>query len=185
MKKGRLFVVAGPSGAGKGTLIDRAVGEVEGIHRSVSATTRSPREDEVDGRDYYFISDKEFEEHVREGDFLEWKDVYGNKYGTLLKEVEGHLQSGENVLLEIDVKGALEVKSKARDALLIFIMPPSIEELEARLKNRNTDQAGEIMTRMEVAPVEIETGKRDFDIQVLNDDIGEASRNLAGILRGE
>lgn len=185
MKRGRIFVVAGPSGAGKDTLIDRATGEVRGIYKSVSATTRKPRENEVDGRDYYFISDEEFEEHVRNGDFLEWKDVYGKKYGTLLEEVEEHLQSGENVLLEIDVKGAIEVKSKAPDALLIFVMPPSIEELEARLRNRKTDLAGEIRTRMEVAPVEIETGKKEFDINILNDDVEEASQRLAGILRGE
>ncbi|MBN1288520.1 MAG: guanylate kinase [Actinobacteria bacterium] len=185
MKKGKIFVVAGPSGVGKDTLIRKAVKGVERLHCSISATTRKPRKGEIDGKDYYFLGENEFEQKVKHGEFLEHKQVYGNKYGTLWEEVKGHIQSGESVLLEIDVQGALDVKSEVKDALLIFIMPPSLEELESRLLNRKTDVTSEIKTRMGTAPAEIEIGKKYFDIIVYNENADEAAEKLAGILKGE
>ncbi|MBN2169041.1 MAG: guanylate kinase [Actinobacteria bacterium] len=185
MKKGKIFVVAGPSGAGKDTLIRKAVKGVDRLHCSISATTRKPRKGETDGKDYFFLDKNEFERKADGGEFLEHKQVFGNKYGTLWGEVSGHIESGENVLLEIDVQGALDVKSKVEDAMLIFIMPPSLEELESRLLNRKTDVTSEIKTRMEIAPAEMEIGKKYFDIIVYNEDVDEAAEKLAGILKGE
>ena len=183
-KKGRVFVVAGPSGAGKDTLIRKAMREVENIHYSVSATTRPPRKGEVEGRDYFFMSDDEFDRLIEKGAFLETEGVFGNRYGTLRSEVEKATRSGENILLELDVKGALNVKSEKEDALLVFIMPPSLEELEARLENRRLDRESDIKLRMEIAPGEIEIGRNSFDVIIVNDDEDKASENLASVLRG-
>ena len=178
---GTLFVIAGPSGAGKDTLIKEVV-KGGGVHLSVSATTRKPREGEVDGRDYHFLSDGEFERLVEEGAFLEWKEVYGNRYGTLKDEVDGAVSSGRDVILEIDVKGALDVKAEAPEARLIFVMPPSLEELEARLRGRKADTEDEIRVRMDLAPWEIETGRNEFDHLIVNDDVERAARELARVM---
>lgn len=185
MSKGRIFVIAGPSGAGKDTLIRKVVEGLEGFHCSVSATTRKPREGEVDGVDYFFLPDSEFDTRERNGEFLEHKNVYGNRYGTLREEVERYINEGVDVLLEIDVQGALDVKSKLAEALLIFIMPPSLDELKSRLINRKTDVTSEIKTRMEIAPKEIEIGRNDFDIIITNENVEEAANRLAAVLKGE
>lgn len=177
-KKGRVFVVAGPSGAGKGTLLDLAL-EGSGTHRTVSATTRAPRAGETDGREYRFVSDEEFDRLVAEGAFLEHKDVYGHRYGTLASEVEEQVRAGRDVVLEIDVKGALEVKARLPEARLVFIMPPSPEELEARLRGRGADRESDIRVRSEVAPWEMEAGRRDFDRVIVNDDVRRAAAELA------
>ncbi len=177
-RKGRVIVVAGPSGAGKGTLLREAL-KGSDAHFSVSVTTRQPREGEIDGRDYRFVSDAEFDRLVSEGAFLEWKEVYGHRYGTLESEVERHTSAGRDVVLEIDVKGALEVKARLPEAKLIFIMPPSLEELESRLRGRDADREPDIVTRSEVAPWEIEVGKRDFDKVIVNDDVRRAAGELA------
>jgi len=184
-RKGRVFVIAGPSGAGKDTLIRKALQKVENMHYSVSATTRPPREGEVEGRDYYFLSEGDFDRLVAEGDFLESEEVFGNRYGTLKSEVETATASGKNVLLELDVKGALNVKSKIEDALLVFIMPPSLEELESRLEKRRLDGEDDIKLRTDVAPWEIEIGRNSFDIIIVNDDADKATEKLASVLRGE
>lgn len=180
-RTGKIFVVAGPSGAGKDTLIKRVVGGSD-LHLTVSATTRKPRVGEVEGKDYQFISDEEFDRLVAEGAFLEWKDVYGNRYGTLESEVNEAVDAGKDVVLEIDVKGALDVKARVDGAVLVFIMPPSMEELEARLRGREADGEGEIKTRTETAPWEIEMGNKEFDVVIVNDDIDRAAGELAGVL---
>jgi guanylate kinase len=183
--KGRVFVVAGPSGAGKGTLIRKALQKVDNVHYSVSATTRPPREGEVEGRDYYFLTDDDFNRMAERSDFLESEEVFGNRYGTLRKEVEDATKSGRNVLLELDVKGALNVKSKIVDALLIFIMPPSLDELESRLEKRRLDGEDDIKKRTDIAPSEIEVGSNSFDIIIVNDNAEMAAEELASMMRGE
>ena len=180
-RTGRVFVVAGPSGAGKDTLIREAMKDLD-IHLSVSATTRQPRQGEENGRDYRFIYDEDFDRLVAEDAFLEWKEVYGRRYGTLKSEVEEAVASGTDVILEIDVKGAQEVRSRLEDATLVFIMPPSLAELEARLRGREADREGEIKTRMDIAPSEIEIGNKEFDVIIVNDDIARAAGELATIL---
>lgn len=177
-RKGRVYVVAGPSGAGKGTLLRQAL-EGRDVHLTVSVTTRPPRPGEVDGGDYRFATGEEFDRLVAADAFLEWKDVYGNRYGTLRSEVEEHASAGRDVVLEIDVKGALEVKAKLPGARLIFIAPPSLEELEARLRGRDADLEPDIRTRSEVAPWEIDVGKREFDAVIVNDDVRQAAAELA------
>jgi len=178
-----VFVVAGPSGAGKDTLIARALEELPGMHYSVSATTRPRRKGEIDGRDYYFISEEEFDDRLKEGQFLEWEEVFGRKYGTLKSEITGALADGKDVLLELDVKGALQARSKLSDSVLIFIMPPSVEELRSRLEKRDQNEDEDITTRMKVAPREIEVGKREFDRIIVNRDAEDAARSLIELLR--
>lgn len=180
-KNGRLFVVAGPSGTGKDTLIKEVMKDHD-LHLSVSATTRSPRPGEVNGRDYMFVSDQEFDSLVARGAFLEWKAVFGKRYGTLSSEVDKALAAGKDVILEIDVKGALEVKSKVQDAKLIFITPPSMEELEGRLRGREAGEEAEIGARIDIAPREIEVGEKEFDVIIVNDDISRAAGELAKAL---
>ena len=184
-RKGRVFVVAGPSGAGKDTLIRKALQKVENIHYSVSATTRSPREGEIEGRDYYFLSEDDFDRLVAQGDFLESEEVFGKRYGTLRSEVDSATASGGNVLLELDVKGALNVKSNIEGALLVFVMPPSLEELESRLEKRKLDGEDDIKLRTDIAPREIEIGRNSFDVIIVNDDADKATEKLASVLRGE
>jgi guanylate kinase len=178
---GRVFVVAGPSGAGKDTVIKEVLKDLD-AHLSVSATTRKPRAGEEDGRDYRFISDEEFDRLAEAGEFLEHKEVFGKRYGTLKSEVARVVGSGRDVILEIDVQGALDVKASMPDATLIFIMPPSLEELEARLRGRQADEETEIRTRTDIAPEEIEVGKREFDEIIVNDDVRRAAGELARIM---
>lgn len=178
MRRGTVFVVAGPSGAGKGTLLREAL-EGTDAHLSVSVTTRPPRPGEVDGRDYRFVSAEEFDRLVSQGSFLEWKEVYGQRYGTLRSEVLEHVSAGRDVVLEIDVKGALEVRARLPEARLIFIMPPTLEELEARLRGREADLEPDIQKRSETAPWEIDVGKREFDTVIVNDDLRQAAAELA------
>ena len=176
--------MAGPSGAGKTTVIKRALESVD-LHLSVSATTRSRRPGETDGVDYSFISTEQFEHLARAGAFLECEEVYGNRYGTLREPVEAALERGEDVLLEIDVKGALDVRRKMPEARLIFLMPPSHGALKDRLEGRDTDDLSEISKRLEVAPWELEVGERDFEEKIINDDLDRAVERLVEILKGE
>lgn len=184
-QEGRVFVVAGPSGAGKGTLIRRALENARNLYYSVSVTTRLPGAGEVEGKDYHFISDEQFDALVRQDAFLEWEEVHGRRYGTLESEVEKARVAGKDVLLELDVKGALNVRSKLEDALLVFVMPPSLEELEARLRKRDREGEEDISARMREAEREIETGRADFDVVIANDDVDEAAAQLLRVIREE
>jgi guanylate kinase len=178
----RLFVVTGPSGAGKGTLIRRLVERRADLAVAVSATTRPRRPGEEDGRDYHFLSEAEFDRRVREGDFLEHVDyVSGHRYGTLREEVERILASGRSCVLELETQGAKEVQATMPEATTIFVKPPSFAELERRLRERATESAGEIGERLALARSQArEAG--DFDHVVTNDDVERAVGEIESIL---
>lgn len=181
---GRLFVISGPSGVGKGTLVSNVMGRRDGTWLSVSATTRSPREGEIDGVSYFFLTDEEFDEKVAEDDFLEWASVHGNRYGTLKSVVEERLAEDIDVILEIDPQGAFKVRDKMPEALLIFVLPPSFEELERRLVGRGTESPEQVERRLQTARLELEQ-EPCYNVSLVNDDIERATRELISILDGE
>ncbi|MCG2590540.1 guanylate kinase [Rhodohalobacter sulfatireducens] len=174
-KKGKILVLVAPSGGGKTTMARRILDDFDQIRFSVSATTRPPRKGEKDGVNYHYISKEEFKEKIDNGDFLEWEEVYdGTLYGTLRKNVEKELEKGYFILLDIDVLGALNVKKIfEKDALAIFIQPPSIEILKERLQKRATDAQQDIQTRLERAKKEMAYANR-FDHIIINDDLEKA-----------
>ena len=178
----RVFVVTGPSGAGKGTLIRRLVERRPDLAVAVSATTRARRAGEEDGRDYHFLSEAEFERGVEDGDFLEHVDyVSGHRYGTLREEVDRILASGRSCILELETQGAKEVQATMPEATTIFVRPPSFAELERRLHERATESAGEIGERLALARRQaLEAG--DFDHVVTNDDVERAVGEIEAIL---
>ena len=181
MRKGNLFVLSGPSGAGKGTLVKRVLQRVPEAWVSVSATTRQPRPGEVDGRDYFFLDQPRFDELVSQGGFLEWAHVHGNSYGTLRSRVQDRIDHGSQVILEIDVQGAFQVKKAMPEAHLIFIEPPSLEELERRLRGRGTETEEVICNRMKTAEVEL-ARKMEYDVQVVNDELERATEELVSYI---
>lgn len=181
MRKGNLFVLSGPSGAGKGTLVKRVLQRVPDVWVSVSATTRQPRPGEVDGRDYFFLDQPRFDELVSQGGFLEWAHVHGNSYGTLRSRVQDRIDHGSQVILEIDVQGAFQVKKAMPEAHLIFIEPPSLEELERRLRGRGTETEEVICNRMKTAEVEL-ARKMEYDVQVVNDELERATEELVSYI---
>jgi len=178
----RVFVITGPSGVGKGTLIKELCERVPDVELSVSATTRSPRRGERDGVDYHFLPRERFDERVEAGDFLEWAEYSGNRYGTLRSEVEARTERGAPVVLEIEVQGARQVRETMPDAVRIFIEPPDADELRKRLQGRGTDDAETIERRLEVARRELRA-KEEFAHRVVNDEVVRASNELAGIVR--
>ena len=181
MRKGNLFVLSGPSGAGKGTLVKRVLQRIPDAWVSVSATTRKPRPGEVDGKDYYFLDQPRFDELVSQNGFLEWACVHGNSYGTLRSRVQDHMNTGGQVILEIDVQGAFQVKKAMPEAHLIFIEPPSLEELERRLRGRGTETEEVICKRMKTAEVEL-AQKMEYDVQVVNDELERATDELVSYI---
>jgi len=181
-EKGVLFVISGPSGVGKGTLRKELFKRIKGLTYSVSCTTRQPREGEQDGVDYKFINLETFTTYVEENKFLEWAKVHGNYYGTLESDVRKLLDEGHDVVLEIDVQGALQVKNKMPEAILIFIMPPSEEELVRRLDRRGTESDRELEERIRNAKREILESKR-YDFIVVNDDLESAVKELEQIFK--
>ena len=182
---GTLFIVSGPSGAGKTTLIDRARKQLEpiGIHLyfSVSHTTRRPRQGEVEGKNYYYISDEIFRRMVANGEFLEWAFVHEQLYGTSKLEVQTRLRRGEDVILDIDYQGARQISGDAdlKDrSLNVFIFPPSLDILERRLRDRGLNSDAEIETRLRKAIDEIDAGKEFYDYVIINDDLAAATECL-------
>lgn len=173
----KLFVISGPSGAGKGTLVARVRNELPELGLTVSATTRAPRPGEQDGVNYFFLSRKEFERRVEAGMFVEWANVHGNLYGTLVSEVESKLAQGTSLILEIDVQGALAVRTSFPDAVLIFIEPPSLEVLEERLRGRGTETPETLATRMADAAEELALASR-YDAIIVNDNLDVATDEL-------
>ena len=177
MRQGNLFVISGPSGVGKGTLVARLLDRVADAWLSVSATSREPRSNDIPGVTYHFVSKREFQRMADNGELLEWA-IYGdNGYGTPRKPVEEHLAQGYQVVLEIEVQGAFQIKEKIPQAHLVFIEPPSIEELERRLRGRDTDTEEAIEKRLKTALDEL-ARKDDYDYCLVNDDLDEATEQL-------
>jgi guanylate kinase len=178
----KVFVITGPSGVGKGTLIRGLLDEVPQLELSVSATTRPPRPGERDGIDYHFLTPEEFEQHVAAGDFLEHASYSGNRYGTLRSEVEKRLRAGRPVALEIEVQGARQVRAAMPEAVAVFIAPPSREALRARLIGRGTDTADQVETRMQTAEHEL-AAQPEFGHVIINDRLEQATAELAEVVR--
>ncbi len=184
MVHGILAVISGPSGSGKGTVCRALLERSPTIHLSVSVTTREPRIGEVEGVHYYFVSRERFKEMVAAGEVLEWAEVYGDFYGTPRGPVMGLLDRGRDVLLEIDVQGALQVKERFPEAVLVFLCPPSFEELERRLIMRGTDSAEKIKRRLEWARGEMQAVHR-YDYVVVNDRVEDAVSKINSIMVAE
>ncbi len=175
------FVITGPSGVGKGTLIRHLVDDVPGLELSVSATTREPRPGERDGVNYHFLGEEEFERRVREGDFLEHARYAGHRYGTLRSEVERRLAAGVPVVLEIEVQGARQVRATMPEAVHVFIAPPSLDALRSRLVGRGTDAPRVVEARLATAREEL-AARDEFGHHVVNDRLEDAAAELAGIV---
>lgn len=180
----KVFVITGPSGVGKGTLISKLLERVPGLELSVSATTREPRAGEVDGRDYHFLTPEEFDRRVGAEDFLEFATYSGNRYGTLRSEVRRRLEGGHSVVLEIEVQGARQVRAAMRESIQVFIAPPDPGELRRRLEGRGADAAEAIDARLEVAEQEL-AAQDEFAYRVVNADLERAAAELEEIVRGE
>jgi guanylate kinase len=178
-----LIVLSGPSGSGKSTVIERLLGDKElPLHLAVSATTRKPRPGEKDGVHYFFWSPEKFQDEVDKGAFLEWAEVFGNRYGTLKSEVDAYRHKGVGVLLEIDVKGWEQVRDRCPDAVSVFLQAPSLETYEKRLRDRGTETEAVIQRRIAGAKAELARAG-DYDYQVVNDDLDRAVKELKEIIR--
>ena len=181
-QKGLLLVVSGPSGCGKGTVLSQVFAKQPNTYYSVSATTRAPRPGEVDGVQYHFLTKEAFEEKIAAGQMLEYAQYAGNYYGTPAQAVDAQLAEGKNVVLEIEVQGAKQVKQRRPEAVMIFIMPPSMKELRRRLTDRGTESQEVIQRRMKTARQEMPQAK-DYDYIVFNDTVEEAAEDICAILR--
>ena len=181
MRKGTLYVFTGPSGAGKGTVLGRLLAEDDRLFFSISATTRAPRPGEQNGVHYYFLEKADFENRIAQGAFLEYASYNGNYYGTPKAPVEQKRAQGIDVILEIEVQGAMQIKKKRPDAVMVFIAPPSFEELASRLRGRGTEDEAKVQKRLETAKGELEQ-KDKFDYVVVNDTVDRAVDEIKGIL---
>jgi len=179
---GKLIVLTGPSGVGKGTLMQKLLAQHPQLYYSVSATTRSPRPGEIDGKSYYFITPNSFQDLVAQGEFLEWAEFAGNYYGTPRAAVLEQIQLGRSVILEIELAGARQIKASYPDALSIFILPPSFLELENRIRARGQDSDEAITRRLNRAKEEIKAAS-EFDIQIVNDNFATTLNELETILK--
>ena len=184
ISRGVPVVVSAPSGAGKTTLCRRVMAELGKIEFSVSYTTRPPRGHEVEGKDYHFVSREVFDTKISEGDFLEWADVHGKRYGTGRTATEAWLSKGHDVFFDIDYQGGFQIRDALPDAVLVFIVPPNLEVLESRLRGRKTDSEEEILRRLAKAKEEISQAK-GYDYWICNDDLDDAAGLLTSILRAE
>ena len=183
-KQGLLIVLSGPSGSGKNTVCDMAKEVMPNIWESVSMTSRKPRKGEVDGKDYYFVSEEEFEKNIEEDKMLEHAKFAGNYYGTPRESVQKQLDAGKDVLLVIEIQGALQIKEKIPQALFVFLLPPSMKELKRRLRMRKTETEEKLMERFETAYKEINELPK-YNYVIVNDKADEAARKLEAIINAE
>lgn len=183
MNKGRLIVFSAPSGCGKGTMLEEILKD-ERFAVSVSATTRAPREGEKDGVNYHFLTREDFEQRIADGKFIEHAEYCQNLYGTLVSEVDGRLERGLNVILEIEPQGAMKIRGKRPDAVFIFVVPPSIGELRRRLKKRGTETDEVIEERVSKAAWEISQAEK-YDYVIVNDALEDAVSDFFAVIRGE
>ena len=183
-KQGLLMVLSGPSGSGKNTVCDIAKKAMPNIWESISMSSRKPRRGEEDGKDYYFVSEEEFEENIKEGKMLEYAKFAGNYYGTPRDSVKKMLDSGKDVLLVIEIQGALQIKEKVPQALFIFLLPPSMKELKRRLRLRKTETEEKLMERFETAYKEINELPK-YNYVIVNDKAEEAALKLEAIVNAE
>ena len=180
--RGRLIVVSGPSGAGKSTLIRTSLREIPELAYSVSATTRNPREGEVDGRDYIFLDREDFEDRIEAGQFLEWAEYSNNLYGTPEDRVNDLLEDGYSVILEIELQGAREVRRKRPDAVMVFVRTPSLEETRRRLEGRATETSEALESRMRTAIKEV-AARDEFDYEVVNGEPDSAREDMISLMK--
>lgn len=178
---GKLIVIAAPSGSGKTTIAHEIMKRNPTLGFSVSATTRPKRVGEVDGKDYFFLGREEFRKMVEHEEFVEWEEIYGDSYGTLKREIDRALASGEHMLFDVDVKGALSIKRRYPEALLIFIRPPDVEVLKQRLMGRKTEDQPALARRLERVPMELEKAA-EFDYRIVNDDLERAVEEVQKIV---
>jgi len=179
---GKLIVIAGPSGVGKGTLISRLLKSDPSYQLSVSATTREPRAGEIDGKHYQFLSEQEFEQKISNGDFLEWAEFSQHKYGTLKSEVSAILDAGKHVILEIELAGVRQVKEIAPETIAIFVIPPDLAQLKDRLMARGSEPAEQIERRLKIAETEI-SARKEFDWVLVNDELEASFAQLLKYLK--
>ncbi len=182
--KGHLFVISGPSGVGKGTLRGKLFQHIPDLCYSVSVTTRKPRKNEKEGRDYFFVDEETFRKYIKEDEFAEWAMVHGDYKGTLLSTIEEKLKQGEDLVLEIDVQGAIQLKNKFPEGIFIFIAPPSWEKLENRLRGRKTEGEKDLKKRLNDAHYELKQIKH-YDYLIVNNHFEKALEELKAVITGE
>lgn len=182
--KGLLFVISGPSGVGKGSICHQLLAKNPQLHYSVSATTREPRKGEEEGINYFFLNKADFLDKIQKQEFLEWAEVYGNYYGTLQSKVQALRAAGQDVILEIDTQGAMQVKAACPEGIFIFILPPALEELTKRIRKRGSETPESLLRRTSKAEGEIAMAS-EYDYTVINDDLEQAVAELEGIIHRE
>ena len=180
----KLFVISGSSGVGKGTVLKGFLEKNPNFMLSISCTTRKPRNGEIDGVNYFFLTKDDFTECIKNSKFLEWAEFAGNYYGTKKKYILQCLENNKDIILEIDTQGALQIKKQMPEAVLIFICPPSYETLEERLRGRHTEDEETIRKRLEQVKIELERAK-NFDYQIINDNLNEAIERLEKVIKKE
>ena len=182
--RGSLIILSGPSGAGKGTIYNELLKHDSNLKFSISMTTRKPRDGEKDGVDYFFVTEEEFKKEIEKGSFLEYAEVHGNYYGTLKKLVENDLDDGYDVILDIDIQGAVNIKAQKEDGIFIFIMPPSMRELKNRLVKRGTETKDKLIERFKNAYKEVNEMSK-YNYVVINDEVDLAVKKVEAILIAE
>lgn len=183
-KQGLLIVLSGPSGSGKNTVCDEVKRNNSNIWESISMTSRKPRKGEIDGKSYYFVTEEEFKKNIEDDNMLEYAKFAGNYYGTPKKNIQKHLDNGEDVILVIEIQGALQIKQKVAQALFVFLLPPSMKELKRRLIDRNTESSSKVMERFERAYKEINELSK-YNYVIVNDNVKDAAKKLESIILAE